>query len=270
MRFLFFVEKNTLTVVISVQHSRGGSGTTTIALTLSYLLARRGRTLYIEADFLNPILEYLIPIRGFVPKWFNDWIVGEASLGEVSRDISSFFNLPAQSLNVMYGNTSEGARRRMKVLDAKGDKRIMRTLEKEDYVIGGKKLDYVIIDTPPWAYYTIAAISYASTHVLYVLRPNFYEAEIFNNKMKNIYSRFTCLVRPIINFYDERAEKFEKEFYGGEAIKIPFIPEFSSGIDISKIFSVSNKMKDYLLRFIEELPQESMPSSSNLIEEQPY
>ncbi|MEN2974724.1 MAG: AAA family ATPase [Candidatus Caldarchaeales archaeon] len=247
-------------MVFSVQHSRGGSGATSIALTLAYNLAQRGRTLYVEADFLNPVLEHLIPIERHVARWSNDWITGEASIEEASMDVSGIAGLPSQSLHVVYANTSEGARRRMEILDAEKDKRMVKTLERERWIIRDEPLDYVVIDTPPWMFYTLAVVSLVSNYILYVLRPSLYEARIFSDRMENIYSHFTCLIKPVINFYNPSSttvKKFEKEFkeyFSGDYIKIPTIPEISSGIDISWIFSPSNRYTDHLREIFKEMP----------------
>lgn len=246
--------------IFSVQHSRGGSGATSVALTLAYNLAKRGRTLYIEADFLNPILEHLIPLKvSLIPRWTNDWITGEASLEDASIDVSSIAGLGLKRLYVMYANTSEGARRRMGILDMEGDKKIVKTLEREKWVLEDKPLDYVVIDTPPWMNYILAAVSYISNVVLYVLRPSLYELEVFFDKMKKMYSHFICHVIPVINFYDQNndnvrrfVKKFE-EHYREKYIKIPVISEALSGISTSLIFSNSNKYADHLNYLFEEL-----------------
>ncbi|MCS7125453.1 MAG: ParA family protein [Aigarchaeota archaeon] len=247
-------------MVFSVQHSRGGSGATSVALTLAYNLARRGRTLYVEADFLNPVLEHLIPIERHVAKWSNDWITGEASIEEASIDVSDTAGLPSQSLYAIYANTSEGARRRMEILDAEKDKRIVKALERERWIIRDEPLDYVVIDTPPWMFYTLAVVSYISDFVIYVLRPSLYEFKIFKDRMENIYSHFKCSIKPVINFYDQTSstvKKFEKEFkeyFGGAYVTVPTIPETSSGIDISRIFSSSSRYTNHLKEIFTDLP----------------
>jgi cellulose biosynthesis protein BcsQ len=248
-----------MTIVFSIQRSRGGSGTTSIALTLAYNLSMHGRTLYIEADFLNPIIEKLMPSRIIAPRWSNEWITGEASLDESCRDVSGIFNLAPNRLYFMLANPSDGARRRIEALDAEGDRKILKALEKQDWVLNKKPLDYVVIDTPPWMYYILACISYISNYIIYVVRPNMYELSILEDRIENIYSNFVCLLNPAINMYDSRNEsmkKFEeklRERIDVKPVKIPYIPELASGIDLPMILSRENKMLSYLVEAVEEI-----------------
>jgi len=248
-----------MTIVVSIQHSRDGSGTTSTALTLAYNLSMQGRTLYVEADFLNPIIEKLMPSRSIAPRWSNEWITGEAFLDESCRDVSGMFNLPPSRLYFLVANPSEGMRRRMEVLDAEGDKRVLKTLEEQNWVVNKKTLDYVVIDSPSWMHYILACISYISNYIIYVIRPNMYELSILEDRIENIYSNFVCLVNPAINMYDSRNEsmkRFEeklRERINTKPIKIPHIPELASGIDLPRIFSRENKMLGYLVEAVEDV-----------------
>lgn len=248
-----------MTVVVSVQHSRGGSGATTVALTLAYNLSMHGRTLYIEADFLNPMIEKHMLSRSIIPRWSNEWITGETSLNESCIDVSGMFNLASKSLYFLPANPSEGARRRMEILDAEGDKRILKTLEREKWNADVGPLDYVVIDTPPWMYYTLTCISYISNYILYVIRPNIYELSILSDRIENVYSNFICLVIPIINMFNpdiKNMEKFEKEFLeriGIKPVKIPYLSELAVEIDLSRILDRKNRILNYLVDAVEEV-----------------
>jgi cellulose biosynthesis protein BcsQ len=169
-----------------------------------------GRALYVEADFLNPMIGKLMPSRSIAPRWSNEWITGEVSLDESCRDVSGMFDLAPSRLYFLLANPSEGARRRIEVLDAEGDKRILETLEGQDWVVNRESLDYVVIDTPPWMHYILACISYISNNIIYVVRPSMYELSILEDRIENIYSNFVCLVNPAINMYDSRNESMKR------------------------------------------------------------
>ncbi len=264
-----------MTIVFSVQHSRSGSGATTVALALAYNLSLRGRTLYIEADFLNPMIENLTMSRDVIRRWSNEWITGEAKLSEACKDTGAMFNLPSNRLYLMFANTLEDARRRMEILDVQGDKNIFETLEKEKWVVNGQQLDYVVIDTPPWMHYTLSCISYISNYVFYVIKPNMHDLIVLKDRIENIYSNFICLVNPIINMFEldnEGMKKFEKEFIeriGVKPLKIPYISELASGIDLLKISDRRSEIHKYLVKLIEEIVKKPEITESNLSKRAP-
>ncbi|MCS7136853.1 MAG: ParA family protein [Candidatus Caldarchaeum sp.] len=245
-----------MTTVFTVQHSRGGAGATAVALTLSNNLSQLGRTLYVELDFLNPVLEDLLTPPKLPVKFSNDWIIGETSLEEAAVDVSSVFGLEEQNLYFMYANKSDGARTRMQVLDATQEKRIFKTVEKVQWRVG-EDLDYVVIDTPPWMRSVVAAASYASDYVVSVLRPSNYELNILKYRMETVYSHFVCTLKPVINMFDEKNEglkRFEvklKETYGGDYIKIPYISDLAAGLDLSHIFSKTNPLLVYTQQLLQ-------------------
>jgi cellulose biosynthesis protein BcsQ len=229
-----------------------------------------GRALYVEADFLNPMIGKLMPSRSIAPRWSNEWITGEVSLDESCRDVSGMFDLAPSRLYFLLANPSEGARRRIEVLDAEGDKRILETLEGQDWVVNRESLDYVVIDTPPWMHYILACISYISNNIIYVVRPSMYELSILEDRIENIYSNFVCLVNPAINMYDSRNEsmkRFEeklRERIDVKPVKIPYIPELASGIDLPRIFSRENRMLGYLVEAVEEIVKKPKISERSL------
>lgn len=240
-----------MTKIISVQHSKGGSGTTALALSLAHASSGQGRTLYIELDVINPILEALLPPPKLPIRYSNDWITGETPLDEAAVDVSSVFNRIRHTLYFMYANRSVGAINRMQVIDAVKDKRIIKTLEKEKWVIG-LDLDFVVIDTPPWMSYIIAAASLISDYVFYILRPNKYELDIMKDWVDNILSHFKGELKAVVNFVDEtdeKVKKFEEELkkvVGEHYVKIPYIAALSSGLDVSRLLSNANPMLPYL------------------------
>ncbi|MEM2149500.1 MAG: AAA family ATPase [Nitrososphaerota archaeon] len=242
-----------MVVVISVQHSRSGAGATTVGLTLTHLLLSRGRVLYVEADFLNPVIGESIGLKGC-----NDWIIGDSSLEEVCVDVSGIVGLLRGNFYVLPADASEDSRKKIELLDAIRDDRIIKTLERENWILDGKPVDYVVIDTPPWMNYLISSVSYISNYVLYVLKPNIFELQIFKDRLENIFSNFACLIKPIVNFYDSREERmrrFEREFKEVTDlpfIKIPYLSELSYEIDLKKIFSKQNRMQNYLVDVVRE------------------
>ncbi|MEM3408625.1 MAG: AAA family ATPase [Nitrososphaerota archaeon] len=248
-----------MTVVVSVQHSRSGSGATTVASTLAYILSMHGRTLYIEADFLNPVIEKLTRSTDIFSGYSNEWIIGEKSLNELARDVGRVFNLESGILYFLSANPSDDSRRRMEVLDSENDERILKALEDERWVVGGSPLDYVVIDTPPWMDYVLACVSYVSNYVVYVIKPKVYELSVLEDRIENIYSNFVCLVNPVINMYrsdDEDMRRFEEKLKERTHLlprKIPYIHEFASGLDMPLIFTRKNKMYNYLIEYVQEI-----------------
>ncbi len=262
-----------MTGVISVQHSRNGSGATAIALTLAYRLSLIGRTLYVESDFLNPVIEQFIPSRELIHRWSNDWIIGETSLNESCISLEKKLGSIFKNFYVLPANASEDARIRMEILDAERDDRILRTLEKEDWIVEGRPLDYVVIDTPSWMHYIPVAVSYVSNYVVYVLKPSMYELSIFEDKLERIYSNFISIIRPLINMYnresesDKRFEKIFRERVGIEPVKIPYMQEMASGISLERIFSKDNKLQDYLIEIVNEAAGRTLASNKHLHDE---
>ncbi|MDW8359713.1 MAG: AAA family ATPase [Candidatus Caldarchaeum sp.] len=254
-----------MTTVFTVQHSRGGAGATAVALTLSNSLSQLGPTLYVELDFLNPVLEDLLPPPKLPVKFSNDWLTGEASIDEAAVDVSSIFGRREKNLYFMYANKSEGARSSMQIIDALKDKRIMKTVEKVKWRIG-EDLDYVVIDTPPWMRSVTAAASYISDYVVYVLRPNNYELNILKYRMETVYSHFVCTLKPVINMFDEKNEglkRFEvklKETVGADYIKIPYISELAAGLDLSQLFSRTNPTLVYTQQLLQTIFPQYAPA----------
>lgn len=262
-----------MTGVISVQHSRNGSGATAIALTLAYRLSLIGRTLYVECDFLNPVIEQFIPSRELIHRWSNDWIIGEALLNDSCISLERRLGSSFKNFYVLPANASEDARIRMENLDAERDDRILKTLEKENWVVEGRPLDYVVIDTPSWMHYVPIAVSYVSNYVIYVLKPSMYELSIFEDKIERIYSNFISIIRPFINMYnpesesDKRFEKIFRERVGIEPVKIPYMQEMTSGISLERIFSKDNKLQDYLIEIVNEAAGRTVASNKHLYDE---
>ncbi|MCS7125527.1 MAG: ParA family protein [Aigarchaeota archaeon] len=258
-----------MTIIISLQSSRSISGTTSIALTLAYLLGTKGRTLYIEGDFLNPTLSQIMHTSNF-RKYSNDWIIGEASLNDSCVEVNDRSRLPPMNLYVVAANDLDDARRRMEVLDIQRDKRLLSTLENEKWMVGGKPLDYVIIDTSALLNYLLATVSYVSNYLVYVIKPNTYELAILEDRIKKIYSKFVCVVRPIVNFYqpgDENAKNFERIFIkriGIEPVKIPYIPELKEGIDLTRLFNKNNRLQNYLVEIMDEIIKKPEISSESI------
>ncbi|NPA47802.1 MAG: ParA family protein [Thermococci archaeon] len=129
-----------MTVIISVANQKGGVGKTTVALNLSYGLARRGRR--VLAVDVDPQFNLTFGLIGMKVLDYENSNVGSLMTGEIRADearavvsknlhlIPSHLNLSMKELDILNGYNRE--------------RKLHRALTPllPDY-------DYVIIDTPP-------------------------------------------------------------------------------------------------------------------------
>lgn len=237
--------------------SRGLAGATSVALTLAHMLGSLGRTIYIEADFLKPTIIQSLRSAALA-RSSNEWLVGEAPLEDSCVDISSVAGLPSGSLYALPASTSDADRRRMEVLDLWRDKRILSTLEGESWIVGGRPLDYVVIDTSPLMNYLLGAVSFVSDFVINVITPRMSDLVIFEERMKMIYSKLPSKIRLIVNYHSE--DRKTRIFYrqlkdrtGIEPVKIPYIPELRERLDPIVLLGRGNPLRGHLSGLVNEI-----------------
>jgi len=265
------------TLVLSVHGGRGGVGRSTVSFGLASKLAKLGMTALIEMDFSNPYLANLIETEEPITKWTNDYLVGDITLREALINAKKAFKDIPHDFLMACANPLEGARRRMEVLNAQRDKKIAKTLMNETWRIDNKrKLEYVVIDTPVWSDYILASITMISNMIIYVMRPNKFEALLLKERYRKIYQNYTIPIILLINYCPKPQKEMIKniikeleiEILPVEIFCIEFDPELPTENIGYLLYSEKFHVLDNVINIISEwtlFPSQSKTSNEDLV-----
>ncbi len=247
-----------LTLLVSFQHVRGGSGTSLISMVNTKILSNAGKVALLEMDFLNPLLHYVFPQKN-LKAHVNDFLFGEASLDDILVDVGQDVNERPKRLWFGYMNPLEGARRRLELADAARDKRIIRALENVSWKIEGMPLDFVLIDTAPWSNCILDITTIISDIIFFIIKPNMIELTLFFHRYTTQLYRVVAKVVPIINFCSQVNEKHvqmivktlrEKCPECENIITIPYYPDLASGLSKELFRDTSHSIYDDLRKVL--------------------
>lgn len=161
---------------ITLHSYKGGTGKTSTAVNMSYLLARKGRNVALfDYDIRAPTMHYVFPPDG-QNKFLNDLLAGNAKIHNIIKDFTKKYELEGRLL-VGYANAQPEIIRETMTRDEKWHHSALdRLLAGLSELKTAYNLDYVFLDTNPGAFdYNSLNAIVAADIIICILRGDIFD-----------------------------------------------------------------------------------------------